>query len=260
MLEFGGLEKVGWPGPRLALFAGEVFPVKHLRRVMDVWRQARWFNLYGPTETNVCTFHEVCPPIPADATQPSPIGRACGEHTRLMIRNSSGVEASGIGAEGSLWVSGDCLFQGYWNRPELDAAVFAQIGRQRWYDTGDVVRVGDGGELVYVGRRDRMVKRSGYRIELGEIETALYRHPCVREAAVVALRDADQNVRIAAVCTFADTKPSLIEMKTFCHANLPRYMGPDLFVWWQKMPLTSTGKIDLQSVATHLAQELSWSL
>lgn len=252
MLQYGGLEKAGWPGPRLALFAGEVFPIKHLRRLTEIWTQSRWFNLYGPTETNVCTYHEVRLPISPEVTDPSPIGRPCGDHTVLMIRDADGASATGAGAEGSLWVTGDCVFQGYWNRPELDSGVFEWIDGRRWYDTGDVVRTAADGTLVYVGRRDRMVKRTGYRIELGEIETALYRHPRIAKAAVVSLRDADQNVRIVACCTPNGDRPSLIEMKKFCHDNLPHYMAPDSFVWWPTLPLTSTGKIDLQAVVRQL--------
>jgi len=252
MLQYGGLEKSGWPGPRFALFAGEVFPIKHLRQLTSIWTRARWFNLYGPTETNVCTFHEVRLPIAPDVTEPSPIGRPCGDHTQLMIRNSDGAPATGAGAEGSLWVSGDCVFQGYWNRPDLDNGVFEWIDGRRWYDTGDIVRSAPDQALVYVGRRDRMVKRTGYRIELGEIETALYKHPGIAKAAVVSLRDADHNVRIIACCTPNGERPSLIEMKKFCYDNLPHYMAPDSFVWWPTLPLTSTGKIDLQGVISQL--------
>jgi acyl-CoA synthetase (AMP-forming)/AMP-acid ligase II len=255
MLQYGGLEKTGWPGPRLALFAGEVFPIKHLRRLTEIWTRSRWFNLYGPTETNVCTFHEVRPPIAPDVVEPSPIGRPCGDHTLLRIRDADGGTVAGAGAEGSLWVAGDCVFQGYWSRPELDRGVFESIDGRLWYDTGDVVRAAVDGTLTYVGRRDRMVKRTGYRIELGEIETALYKHPKITKVAVVGLRDAEQGMRIVACCTPNGDKPSLIEMKRFCHDNLPHYMAPDAFVWWPTLPLTSTGKIDHQAVARQLSAE-----
>jgi acyl-CoA synthetase (AMP-forming)/AMP-acid ligase II len=94
-----------------------------------------------------------------------------------------------------------------------------------------------------------MVKRRGYRVELGEIESALYRHPDVVEAAVVAVPDED-GVRIVAHVSRADGgKGSIIEMKTFCSKELPLYMIPDRFLFRPSLPKTSTDKIDYQALA-----------
>ncbi|NNE44821.1 MAG: amino acid adenylation domain-containing protein [Gemmatimonadetes bacterium] len=251
MLQYGGLEKSDWAGPRHALFAGEVFPVKHLRRMTELWRASRWFNLYGPTETNVCTFHEVIPPIPADVTDPPPIGKPCGDHTVAMIADADGVPVPD-GEEGTLWISGDCVFQGYRNRPEENAAAFLEKDGVRWYDTRDIVVPDATGALVYKGRRDRMVKRMGYRIELGEVESALYKHKRITKAAAIALQDSDQGVKIVACCVADGDNPSLIEMKKFCHDNLPAYMVPDSFNWRDDLPLTSTDKIDYQGLIRDL--------
>ncbi|MFN7914831.1 MAG: amino acid adenylation domain-containing protein [Vicinamibacterales bacterium] len=247
MTQFGGLAKTGWTGPRLALFAGEVFPVKHLRRLMELWTRPRWFNLYGPTETNVSTYHEVIPPIPADVIEPPPIGKPCGDHTIAMLRDAEGHAVSGAGVEGALWFTGDCVFQGYWNRPAEDARAFEMIDGRRWYDTGDLVRQEADGTLVYVGRRDRMVKRFGYRIELGEIESALYKHEGIAKVAAIATRD-DKGVKIVACCVAEGETRSTIEMKQFCHEHLPSYMIPDAFAWRDDLPLTSTGKVDYQQL------------
>lgn len=251
MLQFGGMDKAGWKGPRLALFAGEVFPVKHLRRCTEIWSRSRWYNLYGPTETNVCTYHEVVPPIPAEVTEPPPIGKPCGSHTIAWIRDGDGKTAP-PGEEGVLWFSGDCVFQGYWNRPKENAEAFDLVNGVRWYDTRDVVRPDPNGDLVYVGRRDRMVKRLGYRIELGEVESALYKHPRITKAAAVSVRDESQGVKIVACCVAEGDRLSVIEMKRFCHDNLPAYMVPDSFAWRDDLPLTSTGKTDYQRLLRDL--------
>jgi acyl-coenzyme A synthetase/AMP-(fatty) acid ligase len=93
-----------------------------------------------------------------------------------------------------------------------------------------------------------MVKRRGYRIELGEIETGLYRHPSIKEAAVVALQN-DEGVKIRAfVSHHKDHRPSIIELKQFCAQNLPAYMVPDLFSFLDILPKTSTDKIDYQKL------------
>jgi acyl-coenzyme A synthetase/AMP-(fatty) acid ligase len=92
-----------------------------------------------------------------------------------------------------------------------------------------------------------MVKRRGYRVELGEIESGLYRHPAVLEAAVIALPDADGGVRIKAFLACREGKrPSVIELKGFCAEHLPAYMSPDVFVFADVLPKTSTDKIDYQ--------------
>ena len=138
----------------------------------------------------------------------------------------------GAGGEGVLYISGPSVFAGYWNRPEETAAAFLERDGIRWYNTGDVVRFDPAEGFIYVGRRDRMVKRRGYRIELGEIESALYAHPRLREAAVVSMPDADAGVRVIAfVSSDAGRPPSIIELKTFCATKVPAYMSPDRFVF-----------------------------
>ena len=92
-----------------------------------------------------------------------------------------------------------------------------------------------------------MVKRRGYRVELGEIESALYRHPAIKEAAVVAMPDEELGVKLTAFLSCRDAKrPSLIEMKRFCTEHLPLYMIPDVFSWHDALPKTSTDKTDYQ--------------
>jgi acyl-coenzyme A synthetase/AMP-(fatty) acid ligase len=156
------------------------------------------------------------------------------------------------GEEGLLHIAGESLFQGYWGRP-TDELFFERHG-QRWYNTGDVVREVEGAGYVYVGRRDRMVKRRGYRIELGEIERGLYQHAQLREVAVVSIPDASAGVKIIAYAApQPGQKPSIIEMKMFCGKALPAYMNPDAFVFLESLPRTSTDKVDYQAL-TRLQQ------
>ena len=143
-------------------------------------------------------------------------------------------------------MSGPGVFQGYWNRPTENAAAFIERDGTRWYNTGDVVQFETQAGYLYRGRRDRMVKRRGYRIELGEIERALYQHPQIDEAAAVAVSD-PAGVRILVFASAKSTaRPSIIEMKTFAASSLPGYMIPDTFVFLDKLPRTSTDKVDYQ--------------
>jgi acyl-coenzyme A synthetase/AMP-(fatty) acid ligase len=127
--------------------------------------------------------------------------------------------------------------------------LFFERGGRRFYNTGDVVRETREDGYVYVGRRDRMVKRRGYRIELGEIERGLYQHELIREAAAISVADASAGQKIFAfVSPQAGRTPSIIELKTFCHRVLPSYMVPDVFVVLEKLPRTSTDKVDYQDL------------
>jgi amino acid adenylation domain-containing protein len=254
LVQFGQLESIDASSLRIVLFAGEVFPVKHLRALKQHWPGPVYYNLYGPTETNVCTFARIPERVPDDRDQPYPIGFACSHCEPWVLDENEGEVPEG--EEGLLYISGPSVFQGYWNRAEMNATVFLNRDGKRWYNTGDVVKWQPDEGFIYLGRRDRMVKRRGYRIELGEIERALYRHPQVREAAVVALPDADAGVRIVACLTAAgSTPPSMIAMKTFCAAHLPVYMSPDRFEWLDHLPHTSTDKTDYQALKRRLTGE-----
>jgi acyl-coenzyme A synthetase/AMP-(fatty) acid ligase len=245
-MQFGDLPLHDATSLRLVLFAGEVFPVKHLRALQRVWHRAEYYNLYGPTETNVCTFAKIPSDIPDIRDTPYPIGYAC-DHCKAVVLDDDGREVS-RGVEGLLYISGPSVCSGYWNRPAETSAAFRTRENARWYNTGDVVRWSDEEGFVYVGRKDRMVKRRGYRIELGEIERALYIHPHTREAAVVAVADADKGVEIVAfLSSDGATKPSIIELKRFSKTHLPSYMIPDRFVVLDHLPRTSTNKVDYQA-------------
>ena len=185
--------------------------------------------------------------MPDDRETPYPIGFPCS-HCATVVLDGDGVEVP-AGEEGLLYVSGPSVFEGYWNRPAENAKAFVVRDDVRWYNTGDVVRWDPAEGYLYAGRRDRMVKRRGYRIELGEIERALYRHPSVREAAVVAVPDPEAGVRIVAFLACGDeAAPSIIGMKTFCGSHLPAYMSPDRFLFEERLPRTSTDKVDYQAL------------
>lgn len=242
----GNLEQHDYSALRLVLFAGEVFPVKHLRTLQALWPRPRYWNLYGPTETNVCTFYEIPAHIPEERTVPFPIGKACS-HLQAKAVDEHGQEVP-PGTEGELCISGPGVMQGYWNLPEHNRRAFSVDSTGiPWYKTGDIVIEASDGNYTFAGRRDRMVKRRGYRVELGEIEAGLYRHPTVKEAAVIAVPDNASGIKIKAFLSSRDAKPpSLIELKRFCAEQLPLYMIPDVFSWHEALPKTPTGKIDYQ--------------
>jgi len=231
MMDRGGLLSSPPDALRALLFAGEVFPMKDLRRLRDAWPTLAMWNLYGPTETNVCTAHSVGR---IEAAQTSiPIGRAtCGN--RVWAKTDLGAVAR-PGESGELMVQGPTVFAGYWGQPPRGDDA---------YGTGDFVRVGEQGEFQFLGRRDAMVKIRGHRIELGEIEAALGHHPSVREAAAVVVGEGLSARLVAFLGTGSHAAPALLDIKRLCAERLPRYMIPDDAVSMAELPRNRNGKVD----------------
>lgn len=253
LTEHGGLDSVEYVPPRLVLFAGEVFPIRPLRKLRRTWPRAVFWNLYGPTETNVCTAFRIPDSIPDDRLEPYPIGSVCPP-LRARLVDEEGRDVS-IGTMGELVIAGPGVTRGYFGQPELTARAFLDDEAGcRWYRTGDLV-IDDGtGCYQFHGRRDRMVKKRGYRIELGEIESALYRHGGVDRAAVVASAD-EAGVSISAfVALKPDQKKSIIAMKRHCTTYLPHYMVPDTITFVSSLPATSTDKVDYQRLKAMAGQ------
>lgn len=230
---------------RWVLFAGEVFPVKYLREVMEALPHARYANLFGPTETNVITWYEV-PVLESERTEPIPIGKACA-NTDCIAIGENGRIVTEPGQEGLLYARGSTVMRGYFGRPEETAAATmsnpsAVGGDESLYCTGDWVTLDGNGNFLFLGRRDHMVKVGGYRVELGEIETALFAHPAVRDAVAVAIPDDVLGNRIRAFVV-ADGIPEQ-ELKAHCASLLPRYMVPEGFEFREALPRTVTDKVD----------------
>jgi acyl-coenzyme A synthetase/AMP-(fatty) acid ligase len=226
MLESGNLAERGAASLRVVCFAGEVFPIKMLRRTMQAIPHATFWNWFGPTETNVCLAHELKGP-PADDDTAIPIGRAsCGDE--IWIFDEQGAPAAD-GEIGELFVDGPTVMLGYWGGAPA----------KHPYPTGDLVSRRADGELMYHGRSDHMVKVRGYRIELGEVEAALNKHPKVLEAVVFA-----QEQRLVACIVAVDDSLSVMAVRHHCADRLPAYMIPADIRFVDQIPHASNGKID----------------
>jgi acyl-coenzyme A synthetase/AMP-(fatty) acid ligase len=246
------------PRLRTILFAGEVFPTKYLRRLMGMVPHARFANLYGPTETNVCTWYDV-PPLPEDQTEPIPIGRPIADVEAFAVTEDG--RRAERGEVGELYVRGPTVMQGYWGDDERTARSlldhpFDAALRDPVYKTGDLVREDEDGNFAFLGRRDAQIKSRGYRIELGEIETALYANPGIVECAVVAIPDELVTNRLAAVVVVQDGIGA-DELARECSQRVPSYMIPERFDFRDSLPKTSTGKIDRDRLTKELAERLS---
>ena len=262
MLQHGGLENRNLSALRWVLFAGEPFPTKHLRATMQAIPKACFSNLYGPTETNVCTFYHV-EPLSVDSDEPIPIGKVCANDNDLVV-DSDNLPVS-EGEPGELLIRGGTVMKGYWGRPDLTEKGFfkrpsSSRGEDLFYRTGDLVQRQPDGNYKFLGRKDRQIKTRGYRVELDEIETVLLAHAGIHEAATYPVPDVEGSNLIEAAVILKENVP-VSEEEIFAHLSnrLPAYAIPHRIVIAADFPRTSTGKInrrELQALAAsaHLNQ------
>jgi amino acid adenylation domain-containing protein len=242
---------------RVLLFAGEVFPMKYLRQLVDVLPHAELYNLYGPTETNVCTYYKV-DPEKVKTQGRLPIGRACA-NTEVFAVDDQDHIVTKAGGTGELYVRGPAVTPGYWADTEKTAKMvvpnrFQPHFAENMYKTGDLVMLDENGDYEFLGRRDSMIKSRGYRIELGEIEAALLSHPGVQEAVAVAIPDEEIGARIkAVVAPHVSGSLTAMELQQHCATRIPKYMIPESIELRSTLPKTSTGKIDRVSLARPVA-------
>lgn len=236
------------PHLRTILFAGEVFPMKYLRQLADLLPNVELDNLYGPTETNVCTWYRVERERLA-GMEKLPIGIAC-ENTEVFAVNDQDQIVTKPGEVGELYVRGPSVTSGYWGDAEKTKKMvvpnrFQPNFNENMYRTGDLVTLAEDGNYYFQGRRDSQIKSRGYRIELGDIESALLSHPGVREAAAVAIPDELVGNRIKAVVAAHEAQElKTVELQQYCATRIPKYMIPEQIEFCESLPKTSTGKID----------------
>ncbi len=222
---------------------------------IDFWQKnapdTRLFNEYGPTENTVgCIVYEAHEDTGKGSV---PIGRVIPK-TQAYILNEY-LNPVPVGVAGELYLAGDSLARGYFNRPDLTAErflanPFSATPGARMYKTGDKARYNAQGQIVFLGRADDQVKIRGFRIELGEIEHHIKSLPYVRDVLVDVFEPQQGNRQLVAYI-IADGTDTLPEAETLGHelqAYLPDYMIPNFVVSLEAFPLTPNGKIDRKAL------------
>jgi acyl-coenzyme A synthetase/AMP-(fatty) acid ligase len=209
-------------------------------------------NWYGPTETNVCSFHRITEDDLA-AADSIPIGKSC-PYARFAFAWDS-PEAGRAGA-GELLVAGDSLMAGYWRRAAPTAKAMQEDAHgTRFYRTGDFVRLNGRGEILFLGRRDRQVKLHGYRVQLDEVEATLRKHLPGAEIACALIKTDGADPILVAAITGPDDAGSADSIRDSAANELPLYMMPERVFVLDALPRNERGKIDYGLLATRLAAE-----
>ena len=247
MAKFEAVGQDDFPALERLLWCGEVLPTPVLVHWMKHLPHVRFTNLYGPTEATIASSYYTLPEVPADETEPVPIGTACEGEELIVL-------------DGELYIGGVGLSPGYWRDEEKTATAFVEDprgGEGRIYRTGDLARQRDDGLFEFLGRADSQIKSRGYRIELGEIETALNAVDGVRECAVVGVETGGfEGTTICCAYSKVDgERPEPAEVRTALTELLPRYMLPARWMVLDALPKNVNGKIDRRAIRERFAGE-----
>ena len=236
----GAFEEVTPAYLRTIAFGSEVFPLREFRKWRKACPDADFINLYGPTEaTGMCCYYRVDRDF--EDGEPIPIGRPFPNREILLFKEDMTLAAPG--EEGEICVRGNCLTLGYYNDPVKTKEAFVQNPLNPFYPeliykTGDIGRMNERGELIFVSRKDYQIKRNGYRIELGEVEANVEKLPEITSA--VCIWDNDKNRLVLYYVGNVEERP----LKKLLTGKLSDYMIPNRIVRLDKIPQTANGKID----------------
>jgi amino acid adenylation domain-containing protein len=230
---------------RTMLLGGEAVPASLIHLLQRVFK-GDIFNMYGPTETTVWSTTYLVKQVGSSVS----IGRPIANTQVYMLDEA--FESVPVGEAGELFIGGDSVARGYWNRPDLTAERFVTVPSlpgQHLYRTGDLARFLPDGNIEYLGRADYQIKLRGHRIEPGEIEAFLEQCRGVRQAIVVLREDREGDKRLVAYLVASTGSPeSPAELRATLASKLPDYMVPSAFVFLPSFPLTDNGKIDRKAL------------
>lgn len=241
------LHKNKLPDLRYITNTGGAMPQTVLATLRQVLPTTKIVLMYGLTEAFRSTY---LPPDELDR-RPTSMGKAIPD-TEILVVDEQGRPCR-PGQVGELVHRGPTVSMGYWGQPELTAKVLRphpflplELGdTERVCYSGDLVKMDEEGFLYFVGRRDAMIKSSGYRVSPTEVEEVLFQSGQVREAAVIGVPD---EMLGQAIKAFVVPKEGQIVDATalplYCAEKLPRYMVPKYVEVLEKIPKTSSGKVD----------------
>ena len=190
---------------------------------------------WGMTETNAIGVFIVGDEY---LERPASSGR-CSAVLELRIIDEDGSEVP-AGERGELLIRGTSMFDGYWNRPEVNDEVFLPGG---WFRTGDVAYLDDAGYLFIVDRIKDLIIRGGENIGCGHVEAALLMHPLVREAAVYSVPDERLGEEVGAT-VYAEPGLDVDDLRAFLQGHLAKFEVPRyVLAVTEPLPRTASGKI-----------------
>ena len=165
------------------------------------------------------------------------------------------------GEVGELVTRGAQVMKGYWRNPAADRDAFIDIGGQRFFRTGDLASMDEEGYFFLRDRLKRMINASGYKVWPTEVENAMYEHPAIHEACVIAVPDDRRGETVKALVVLKPQQRGNVseqDVVAWCRDHMAVYKAPRLVEFIDSLPKSGTGKIlwrELQEAHRAAAQE-----
>ncbi|GLS25824.1 hypothetical protein GCM10007877_15380 [Marinibactrum halimedae] len=229
---------------KVAISGGEALPEETLNHLLQNAKAV--INAYGPTETTVLSTAISL----SEGADTSVIGQPIANtQVRVVDDNLRDVP---LACDGELLISGSGVSIGYINKPQLNAQKFLKHPEDciTYYRTGDKVRVLHNGEIQFRGRIDDQIKLRGLRIEPTEIEQALERHPNIDQAVVVLHVNDGKELLVSFYRSDQNQTLDSQALRSELGRHIPNYMIPQHFEKLDVMPLTSSGKVNRNTLKT----------
>ncbi|MFD7161870.1 amino acid adenylation domain-containing protein [Streptomyces violascens] len=238
------------PGLRWMISNGEALPADLCARWFAYYPDIALANVYGPTECSDDVTHGYARSVADVGATSMPIGRPLRD-TRLHVLGDD-LRPVPRGVAGELYIAGAGVGRGYLGDPGRTAGTFVPDpfagDGSRMYRTGDHVVLGADGQLVFIGRRDHQVKIRGQRIELGEVESALRSLPEIVDAVAAVVQDPAGHQRLVGYVVVETAGTDSAAIRDRLARVLPEHMVPTAWLTLDRLPLTSSGKIDRKAL------------
>ncbi|MGX2967855.1 long-chain-fatty-acid--CoA ligase FadD [Ursidibacter sp. B-7004-1] len=232
LLNNSQLKEVDFSKLRLSVGGGAAIQ----RAVAERWHQTTGNHIiegYGMTE---------CSPLIAatrnDSTEYSGSIGVPVPNTDIRIVDDAGNDVA-MGERGELWVKGPQVMRGYWQRPEDTADVL----KDGWMATGDIVEMGQDLNLRIVDRKKDMIIVSGFNVYPNEIEDVVALHPKVNEVVAVGIPSEASGESIKVYVTKKDESLTREELRSHCRQHLTGYKIPRDIEFRDELPKSNVGKI-----------------
>lgn len=242
------LKNLSFPHVRYFVAGGDALSDK-IRSLFALVYGRKIGNGYGLTETSPFISVDL-----DDYTQPtSCIGRPF-PGIQYCVKDEQG-RILPQGEIGTLWVSGNNIMKGYYNAPEATAHII----ENGWLNTGDLAYLTKEGKVVLAGREKDLISNKGLKIYPQEVENVLLSHPPVLQAAVIGIKENDEEVPVA----FIGTKESeehheglMQTLRALCQRNLAPYKVPRRFYLRRELPVTTTGKVNKKELLAEVQRTM----
>jgi fatty-acyl-CoA synthase len=155
------------------------------------------------------------------------------------------------GETGELVTHAAQVMTGYWRNPEADREAFITLDGKRFFRTGDLAMMDEEGYFFLRDRLKRMINASGYKVWPAEVESALYEHPAVHEACVIAVADERRGETVKALVVLKPGHRGRIseqEIVDWSRGRMAVYKAPRIVQFVGSLPRTGTGKIDWRTL------------